>query len=30
MTVERFIWIHTQAEPDFELHLEMARRGCLA
>jgi phosphotriesterase-related protein len=24
---ERFIWIHTQAEPDFELHLEMARRG---
>ncbi|RIK33140.1 MAG: esterase [Chloroflexi bacterium] len=27
-TAERFIWIHTQAEPDFELHLEMARRGC--
>jgi phosphotriesterase-related protein len=26
-TTERFIWIHTQAEPDFELHLEMARRG---
>ncbi len=25
--VERFIWIHTQAEPDFELHLEIARRG---
>ncbi len=24
---ERFIWIHTQAEPDFDLHLEMARRG---
>jgi len=24
---ERFIWIHTQAEPDFELHLETARRG---
>jgi phosphotriesterase-related protein len=24
---EHFIWIHTQAEPDFELHLEMARRG---
>ncbi len=24
---ERFIWIHTQAEPDFRLHLEMARRG---
>ena len=23
----RFIWIHTQAEPDFGLHLEMARRG---
>jgi phosphotriesterase-related protein len=26
-TAERFIWIHTQAEPDFEIHLEMARRG---
>lgn len=26
-TAERFIWIHTQAEPDFSLHLEMARRG---
>ena len=26
-TAERFIWIHTQAEPDFELQLEMARRG---
>jgi phosphotriesterase-related protein len=26
-TPERFIWIHTQAEPDFSLHLEMARRG---
>lgn len=25
--VERFIWIHTQAELDFALHLEMARRG---
>jgi phosphotriesterase-related protein len=25
--VGRFIWIHTQAEPDFELHLEMAKRG---
>jgi phosphotriesterase-related protein len=25
--VGRFIWIHTQAEPDFALHLEMARRG---
>ena len=24
---ERFIWIHTQAEPDFDLHVEMARRG---
>jgi len=23
----RFIWIHTQAEPDTALHLEMARRG---
>ena len=23
----RFIWIHTQAEPDFNLHLEMAQRG---
>jgi phosphotriesterase-related protein len=23
----RFIWIHTQVEPDFALHLEMARRG---
>lgn len=27
-TPERFIWIHTQAEPDFALHLELARRGC--
>ncbi|MBL8133787.1 MAG: esterase [Anaerolineae bacterium] len=26
-TPERFIWIHTQAEPDFDLHLEMAARG---
>ncbi len=25
--VGRFIWIHTQAEPDFKLHLEMALRG---
>ena len=24
---ERFIWIHTQAEADFGLHLEMAQRG---
>ena len=23
----RFIWIHTQAEDDFEMHLEVARRG---
>ncbi|HEY2982098.1 MAG TPA: esterase, partial [Anaerolineales bacterium] len=26
-TAARFIWIHTQAEPDFDLHLERARRG---
>ncbi len=26
-TAGRFIWIHTQAEPDFAIHLEMARRG---
>jgi len=26
-TPQRFIWIHTQAEPDFSLHLEIARRG---
>ncbi|MDP9380379.1 MAG: esterase [Chloroflexota bacterium] len=26
-TAERFVWIHTHLEPDFELHLEMARRG---
>lgn len=26
-TADRFIWIHTQNEPDFDLHLEMARRG---
>jgi len=24
---ERFIWIHTQAEPDVSLHLEIGRRG---
>jgi phosphotriesterase-related protein len=24
---QRFIWVHTQAEPDPALHLEMARRG---
>ncbi len=23
----RFLWIHTQAEPAFDLHLEMAQRG---
>jgi phosphotriesterase-related protein len=23
----RFIWVHTQAEPDHALHLEIARRG---
>jgi phosphotriesterase-related protein len=26
-TADRFIWIHTQAEPDIDLHLEVARRG---
>jgi len=26
-TAERFIWIHTQAEPDTALHLEMGQRG---
>jgi phosphotriesterase-related protein len=26
-TAERFIWIHTQAEPDIDLHLAVARRG---
>jgi phosphotriesterase-related protein len=26
-SAERFIWIHTQNEPDFDLHLENARRG---
>lgn len=26
-TPERFIWIHTQAESDLDLHLEIARRG---
>ncbi len=26
-TPERFIWIHTQMEDDFNLHLEIARRG---
>jgi phosphotriesterase-related protein len=24
---ERFIWVHTQAEPDVALHTEIARRG---
>lgn len=26
-TPQRFIWIHTQAETDLDLHLEMGRRG---
>jgi phosphotriesterase-related protein len=26
-SADRFIWIHTQVEPDFALHLEAARRG---
>ena len=26
-TAERFIWIHTQNEPDLTLHLAIARRG---
>ena len=26
-TVERFIWIHTKSERDFDLHLAVARRG---
>ena len=26
-TAERFIWIHTQAEPDVALHREIAQRG---
>ena len=26
-STNRFIWIHAQAEPDFALNLEMARRG---
>ena len=24
---DRYVWIHTQNEPDFALHLEMAQRG---
>ena len=27
VTPDRFIWIHTQAEQDLDLHLEIARRG---
>ena len=27
-TANRYIWIHTQADPDFDLHVEMGRRGC--
>jgi phosphotriesterase-related protein len=27
LTPDRFIWIHTQAEPSSSLHLEIARRG---
>lgn len=26
-SAERYIWIHTQAEPDLALHLEMGKRG---
>jgi phosphotriesterase-related protein len=26
-SADHFIWIHAQAEPDFDLNLEMARRG---
>ncbi|MBZ0295614.1 MAG: esterase [Anaerolineae bacterium] len=26
-TPQRYIWIHTQAEPNFDLHLEVAKRG---
>ncbi len=26
-TPERFIWIHAQAEPDFDVNVEIARRG---
>jgi phosphotriesterase-related protein len=26
-TPDRFIWIHTQAEPDVDFHMEIARRG---
>jgi phosphotriesterase-related protein len=27
LAADRFIWIHTQAEPDFDIHLDVARRG---
>jgi phosphotriesterase-related protein len=27
LPTNRFIWIHTQSEPDLDLHLEVARRG---
>jgi phosphotriesterase-related protein len=27
LAADRFIWIHTQAEPDASLHLAIARRG---
>jgi phosphotriesterase-related protein len=27
LTADRFIWIHTQAEPSSRIHLEVARRG---
>lgn len=26
-TPERFLWIHAHVEPDFNIHLEMAKRG---
>lgn len=27
LDLRRFIWIHAQSEPDFSVHLEVARRG---
>ncbi len=27
LALDRFIWIHTQAEPDLDLHLEVGQRG---
>ena len=27
VTEDRFVWVHAQAEPDLELHKELARRG---